>query len=1078
MMAHDKAVIPCWDGNPSSFEEYVTAAKWYHRGTKTNERDLVVARLWGQLHGAAKSVVRYLEPDQYEGSDGLDRFLEVLRASPLQQLPICDSFVRLEKWHSLRRTDKESIPELIVREEELFTELQQSLMRARRERHAAGAPAQPDPSSPSGLRNPPSTPSQSPMAAAHGPPVRDPPQAQTMYPRPSSVTADFFEDELRGYRLLRASRLSQHEKQNILVQTSNSTSFNLVRRALRTLYAEESEKATSKPSSRIWFEEWDHGYEDAGNCDDVWWSEWDDWAEWSPSSQTYWYGYDEDWGDDWESAGTFAGASDDLAPDDQSADPQEQQLVEAFNIASEANRTLRDAREAVRKVRQSRGYYSAESNSGKGIVPSASPASSPSSGKATGKTKGLGPCFICGMKGHTYMQCPDRFAKGGSKGKSKFAKGTFGKPSSWNKGKGKSSKSQGKAFFLDLACILSAHWDASTSHGRAPTRAIIDTGASENAIGLDSLHDLVHAGGFSYEVCLDDQPTFRFGNGHRDQAVSRADITGTSLGSVSFYVLGGLAKGTPPLIGARTLRGKNAMLSYSDGCFKYHEPNFSGQRSVQMQALTSGHITIDLSQVACDHQLQLQSKAPTDGSWVQSEMSACAAVDADESPIFTENCINMFTVDHDVHACDCGCDCDACLDESFESDGQVFQHSFADHQPPHPAFNECSQKLQQLASRLEALRAGSLPGDGRVGSLPSRRLPSHWVPMLLEPQAGEAEDKPVCNVDGMFSMRPSTDLCDQEPGPWERSPSHARTQFDSGDHGDVAVHGGCPTLHRASGERQDDGAQRPDAASRNHSDDGLADDLRRVHGEAPEVGQGLSFNDAGIPEVLSSGDSSKVPANSSGQSCRISGQGHHDVCSQLRVGGCRERTASREAETGGGSRECRQGDSSSGDPPHGDLGRGVPQEDGRDGGTSESGCQGRISWAHAEGQAGREATRCLRDPSELRRGGGIQEENQSRQQGGIKGLWDRLKQLKTKMASALEPTTHGTPNDNSHGGLESVRGSRSLDDVSKQPPFELSEAGSNPLRMVHAEQPLRHAVHYEQGVKFLLLIQQDRRRMF
>ena len=287
--------------------------------------------------------------------------------------------VRLEKWHSLRRTDKESIPELIVREEELFTELQQSLMRARRERHAAGAPAQPDPSSPSGLRNPPSTPSQSPMAAAHGPPVRDPPQTQTMYPRPSSVTADFFEDELRGYRLLRASRLSQHEKQNILVQTSNSTSFNLVSRALRTLYAEESDKATSKPSSRIWFEEWDHGYEDAGNCDDVWWSEWDDWAEWSPSSQTYWYGYDEDWSDDWESAGTFAGASDDLAPDDQSADPQEQQLVEAFNIASEANRTLRDAREAVRKVRQSRGYYSAESNSGKGIVPSASPASSPSS---------------------------------------------------------------------------------------------------------------------------------------------------------------------------------------------------------------------------------------------------------------------------------------------------------------------------------------------------------------------------------------------------------------------------------------------------------------------------------------------------------------------------------------------------------------------------------------------------------------------------------------------------------------------------------------------------------------------------
>jgi len=101
----------------------VTAARWYHRGTKTNERDLVVARLWSQLSGAAKSVVRYLEPDQYEGSDGLDRFLEVLRSSPLQQLPICDTFLRLEKWHSLKRSEKETIPELIVREEQLFQEL-------------------------------------------------------------------------------------------------------------------------------------------------------------------------------------------------------------------------------------------------------------------------------------------------------------------------------------------------------------------------------------------------------------------------------------------------------------------------------------------------------------------------------------------------------------------------------------------------------------------------------------------------------------------------------------------------------------------------------------------------------------------------------------------------------------------------------------------------------------------------------------------------------------------------------------------------------------------------------------------
>ena len=43
-------------------------------------------------------------------------------------------FSRLDKWSNLKRTDRETVAELIVREEELFTELQQSLARARLDR--------------------------------------------------------------------------------------------------------------------------------------------------------------------------------------------------------------------------------------------------------------------------------------------------------------------------------------------------------------------------------------------------------------------------------------------------------------------------------------------------------------------------------------------------------------------------------------------------------------------------------------------------------------------------------------------------------------------------------------------------------------------------------------------------------------------------------------------------------------------------------------------------------------------------------------------------------------------------------
>ena len=94
--------VPSWSGDASEFEAYATACKWYQKATKESERKLIVARLWGRLHGAAKSVVKHLDPDRFEDEGGLQRFLEVLRASPLQHLPIPDSFARLEKWNYLK----------------------------------------------------------------------------------------------------------------------------------------------------------------------------------------------------------------------------------------------------------------------------------------------------------------------------------------------------------------------------------------------------------------------------------------------------------------------------------------------------------------------------------------------------------------------------------------------------------------------------------------------------------------------------------------------------------------------------------------------------------------------------------------------------------------------------------------------------------------------------------------------------------------------------------------------------------------------------------------------------------------
>ena len=1004
------AAVPTWDGCPSTFESYVTAAKWYERGIKSSERQLVVARLWGHLTGAAKSVVRYLEPEQFEGDDGLARFIDILRQSPLQSLPVPDSFTRLEKWHNLRRSDRESVTELIVREEELFTELQQSLVRARKDRGGATVSVSVG-STPTGRLDPAMTPSMSPIAAHRGVAPRDalretlpvPPreaQQQTLYPAlpAASPSNDFFEDELRGYRLLRASRLSNQEKQNVLVQTSNSTSFVLIRRALRTLYAEDSERPHGNRSAgKIWYGNWDESVVD-DSVSNSWWSEWDEWGEWSPNAQTYWQDGDDDWWwQDWDESEEF----EEVLPDEKSTDPEEVQLVEAFNIASEAGRTLKDAREAVRRTRLARGYYAPESNSGKGIVPSSSPSSSSrSAGK--GNAKSHGPCFICGMPGHGYLVCPDRFAKGnamkGSKGKSKGKFRSYGK---------------GKTYFVDLTCILSAHWDADAVHGRAPTRAVIDTGASENAIGIDSLHDLVTTGRFQYGVELEDLPTFRFGNGHRDQAVSRVDLLDTSLGSLSFYVLGGMAKQTPPLIGARTLRGKKATLSYHDGVFRYNEPNCESQRAIQMQALTSGHVTIDLSEVpqtADGFYATIPTEAGEDKDGESAESATC------HDGLAGVSMINMVSVVHDACHGD-GCnechDCNVCH-------GSCLDHSSCECHGDQQQPNDLSSRLQCLASRLQRFREGSPVGNGRERGDGSWGHSSGELSMLRKTQDWQVKDQSVRNLEHMCSLRPPNELCLEGCGSWSNPPVSSGPQPSSADHRGVAEGSECFRLHGGHREWQDDGAQGEDDASRIDGANVNASELCPVpgtDGESHESGLCIGISDSGLSK--DSGKSSSINTSDNGPS----------------AGSCEDAAGRGECRVEKPLGEGRE-DSIRGHAPH------------RDPGSRSHEAEANVRTEEADsrgcGRSGSNQPRELAECGIQRRG---EEEEASRvseaskPEGAVFSLWDRLKSLRSRMAPFSGQTAQSTT---ISAGQESVRGSRSFENNSSQP---ISMA-DNPLKKV------------------------------
>ena len=214
-----------------------------------------------------------------------------------------------------------------------------------------------------------------------------------------------------------------------------------------------------------------------------------------------------------------------------------------------------------------------------------------------------------------------------------------------------------------------------------------DTGATENAIGLDSLNDLVHSGQFVYQVSRDDLPVFRFGNGHRDRALSKVSLQGTSLGDISFYVLGGMATRTPPLIGARTLRQKEAMVSYSSGEFSYKNEDGT-MKNVQMQALRSGHVTINLAE-----------------GEVGSGSVNWAAFESDllETP-------QVLMVQ---------------LDTSLPD------------------------RLQLLAQRLQALRDRSTDVQS---SSSMRRPSSLQLPLQGQPQGGQSPLEPACHLDNMCEL--------------------------------------------------------------------------------------------------------------------------------------------------------------------------------------------------------------------------------------------------------------------------------------------------------------------------------------
>ena len=107
--------------------DYETAALWFRVVLKPGEQERAVARLWANLQGPAKEVVRMCKPQDFEDARGVERLLRILRESPLASVPVPDAFQKIQAYDQIRRRSEEVIGDYIVREQSAFREMTEAL---------------------------------------------------------------------------------------------------------------------------------------------------------------------------------------------------------------------------------------------------------------------------------------------------------------------------------------------------------------------------------------------------------------------------------------------------------------------------------------------------------------------------------------------------------------------------------------------------------------------------------------------------------------------------------------------------------------------------------------------------------------------------------------------------------------------------------------------------------------------------------------------------------------------------------------------------------------------------------------
>ena len=90
--------VPIWDGDISTLRDCETAPLWFRAGLKPGEQERAVDRLWANLQGPAREVVRRCRPQDFEDAREAERLLSILQDSPLAWMQVPDAYKKKQAY--------------------------------------------------------------------------------------------------------------------------------------------------------------------------------------------------------------------------------------------------------------------------------------------------------------------------------------------------------------------------------------------------------------------------------------------------------------------------------------------------------------------------------------------------------------------------------------------------------------------------------------------------------------------------------------------------------------------------------------------------------------------------------------------------------------------------------------------------------------------------------------------------------------------------------------------------------------------------------------------------------------------